>query len=143
LADIPRLVEETRRSGVRIDFEMRVDGAAAAPGPLGRDAYRIVQEALTNVLRHAHAEAVQIACAVDKGVLTIEIEDDGAGFEPRTVSRPRASGQGLGLLGMRERLSLLGGRLAIDAAPGAGTCVTITLPLGPGVVRQSSSEGAA
>jgi signal transduction histidine kinase len=105
--------------------------------------YRIVQEALANVLRHAQAEAVQIACAVDKGVLTIEIEDDGAGFDPRTVSRPRASGQGLGLLGMRERLSLLGGRLAIDAAPGAGTRVTITLPLGPGVVRQSSPEGAA
>jgi signal transduction histidine kinase len=53
LSDIPRLVEETRRSGAKIDFEMQVDSAGVAPGPLGRDAYRIVQEALTNITKHA------------------------------------------------------------------------------------------
>src|SRR5215210_3407968 len=70
LADIARLVEETRRSGAKIDFEMQVDGAAAAPGPLGRDAYRIVQEALTNISKHArgtHAR-VRVAGAPNRGL---------------------------------------------------------------------------
>ena len=61
LADIPRLVEETRCSGAKIDFEMQVDGAAAAPGPLGCDAYRIVQEALTNITRNRDVTAISLS----------------------------------------------------------------------------------
>jgi signal transduction histidine kinase len=60
LADIPRLVDETRRSGAKIDFEMQVDGAAGAPGHLGRDAYRIVQEALTNISKHARGTLARV-----------------------------------------------------------------------------------
>lgn len=91
--------------------------------------YRVVQEALTNVMRHAHAEAVQIACTVTGDSLTIEVEDDGVGFDPDRVSQPRSTGEGLGLLGMRERLALLGGTIDIDAAPGSGTRVTVSVPL--------------
>jgi signal transduction histidine kinase len=91
--------------------------------------YRVVQEALTNVMRHAHAEAVQIACAITGDSLTIEIEDDGVGFDPERVSRPRSTGEGLGLLGMRERLALLGGTIGIDATPGSGTRITVSVPL--------------
>jgi signal transduction histidine kinase len=106
---------------------------ADTPPPLGADAqtavYRVVQEALTNVMRHAHAEAVQIACSVSSDALTIEVEDDGVGFDPERVSQPRSTGEGLGLLGMRERLALLGGTITIDAAPGSGTRVTVSVPL--------------
>ena len=91
--------------------------------------YRVVQEALTNVVRHADAEAVQIACTVTGDSMTIEVEDDGVGFDPDRVSRPRSTGEGLGLLGMRERLALLGGTIDIDATPGSGTRVTVSVPL--------------
>jgi signal transduction histidine kinase len=93
--------------------------------------YRVIQEALTNVMRHARADAVQLACAVSEGALTIEVEDDGVGFDPGRMSSPRLTGEGLGLLGMRERLALLGGRLVIDAAPGSGTRVLVSVPIGP------------
>jgi signal transduction histidine kinase len=100
---------------------------------ISRDAttalYRVAQEALTNVMRHARADTVLIACTVAHDRIVLEVEDDGTGFEPATVGRPRPSGEGLGLLGMRERLSLLGGRLEIESEPGQGTRVVAVLPL--------------
>ena len=91
--------------------------------------YRVVHEALTNVARHAAAESVLIGCMVTTDRLVLEIEDDGAGFEPARLAKPRESGEGLGLLGMRERLALLGGRVDIESEPGHGTRVVIVLPL--------------
>jgi signal transduction histidine kinase len=109
LADIPRLVEETRRSGAKIDFDMRVDGAAAAPGPLGRDAYRIVQEALTNISKHARGTLAQVrvAGAPNRG-LHVCVRN------PPAVSahdRPAPPGSGTGLLGLQERVTLANGVL--------------------------------
>jgi len=100
--------------------------------------YRVVQEALTNIARHSRAECVLIACVATSRALTIEIEDDGIGFEPEQVRHPRESGEGLGLLGMRERLALLGGTCTVEAEPGGGTRVAVTLPLaaGPSVNRE-------
>jgi signal transduction histidine kinase len=100
---------------------------------LSRDAttalYRVTQEALTNVLRHAKAETVFIGCTVTNDRLRVEVEDDGEGFEPDRMTRPRDTGEGLGLLGMRERLALVGGTCDIDSEPGAGTRVVTELPL--------------
>jgi signal transduction histidine kinase len=93
--------------------------------------FRIVQEALSNVARHANADAVMIACTVRDGRITLEVEDDGVGFDVGAGSRPRDTGQGLGLLGMRERLALLGGELDIESEPGHGTRVIASLPLAP------------
>ncbi|MFV0525007.1 MAG: sensor histidine kinase [Acidimicrobiales bacterium] len=109
LADIPRLVEETRRSGTRIDFEMQVDGAAAAAGPLGRDAYRIVQEALTNISKHARGSLaeVRVTGAPSHG-LHVSIRN------PPVVGahdRPPVPGSGTGLLGLQERVTLANGVL--------------------------------
>ena len=109
LADVPRLVEETRRAGAKVDFEMQVDGAAAAPGPLGRDAYRIVQEALTNIGKHArgtHAQ-VRVVGAPNRG-LHISVRN------PPAVGahvRPALPGSGTGLLGLQERVTLANGVL--------------------------------
>jgi signal transduction histidine kinase len=109
LADIPRLVEETRRSGAKIDFEMQVDSAAAAPGPLGRDAYRIVQEALTNISKHArgtHAQ-VRVAGALNRGLHVSVRNPPAVGAH----DRPALPGSGTGLLGLQERVTLASGVL--------------------------------
>jgi signal transduction histidine kinase len=109
LADIPRLVEETRRSGATIDFEMHVDGAAAAPGPLGRDAYRIVQEALTNVSKHARGTQAQVrvAGAPNRGLHVSVRNPTAVGVH----DRPPVPGSGTGLLGLQERVTLAHGVL--------------------------------
>jgi len=83
--------------------------------------YRIVQESLTNVIKHAEAEHVEIA-VVEDGQVTITVHDDGGGFDP---SR---RGDGFGLLGMRERVSLVGGELRVETEPGGGTTVVAILP---------------
>ncbi len=109
LADIPRLVEETRRSGTRIDFEMEVDDIAAAPGPLGRDAYRIVQEALTNISKHARGTLAQVrvAGAPNHG-LHVSVRNPPALGGSDAQAPP---GSGTGLLGLQERVTLADGVL--------------------------------
>jgi len=88
-------------------------------------AYRIAQEALTNVARHAFATRVKIDLQVKNGVLTLSVSDNGRGFEPQKL----AESDCLGLAGMRERASLLGGRLEMQSKPGKGTRVRFRLPL--------------
>lgn len=92
--------------------------------------YRVVQEALTNARKHARAErvSVELACRADKVV--VEVRDSGQGFEVAGVAARPERGEHLGLMGMRERVSLLGGCVEIDSAPGAGTTVRIELPAG-------------
>ena len=90
-------------------------------------AYRIVQEALTNVARHAGVSEVWVRLWADQETLGVQIEDRGTGFEPEAVL---TAGATTGLAGMRERAVLLGGQLTVESAPGAGTCVTAELPLG-------------
>jgi len=88
-------------------------------------AYRIAQEALTNVARHAFATRVRIDLQVKGGLLTLTVADNGRGFEPQKL----AESECLGLAGMRERASLLGGRLLLQSKPGKGTRVLFRLPL--------------
>jgi len=91
--------------------------------------FRVVQEAITNIARHALARNVRIAFRMTPDALTIAIEDDGVGFDMVAVMLSPDSGRGLGLLGMQERIALLGGELVIDSAPGYGTRIDITVPL--------------
>jgi two-component system, NarL family, sensor histidine kinase DevS len=86
--------------------------------------YRIVQEALTNVVKHASAKRVSIIVASSAKTVRAVIEDDGVGFSPGHVRE-----QALGLVGMRERAQLLDGRLEVESAPGAGTTVVVEIPL--------------
>ena len=91
--------------------------------------FRIVQEALQNIVRHAEARSAVIAIEFRPDSLFIQVADDGIGFDPSLVPSEPDTGSGLGLLGMRERASLLGGTLSIDSASGEGTTVVLTVPL--------------
>ena len=93
--------------------------------------FRAVQEAVSNIAKHANAEQVLIQCGIDHDVLTIEIEDDGNGFELSAVTRPKDEGHGWGLLGITERVEALGGKVEIDTAPGQGARVVITVRVPP------------
>jgi PAS domain S-box-containing protein len=89
--------------------------------------YRVLQESLTNVIRHAQASKVAISFRHDeRGAAVLEVRDDGRGFNPAQADRPDA----LGLRGMRERALLHGGSLTVTAEPGTGTTVTLSMPTG-------------
>ena len=88
-----------------------------------RELYRVAQEALNNVLKHAHAGRVTVRLDARDGRAALEVADDGVGFEPAL-----SGGGGFGLPGMRERVERLGGSLWIESAPGAGTRVRAEVP---------------
>jgi signal transduction histidine kinase len=86
--------------------------------------YRIVQEALTNVVKHAQAQTISVVLTKKGDSVTALIEDDGQGFDPS-----QGVGDGLGLLGMRERITLLRGRVAVESSEGSGTVVVVEVPI--------------
>lgn len=90
--------------------------------------FRIAQEALTNVARHAQASQVRIALNCQTDEVAFIIEDDGVGFDPAILEAPDSSRLGWGLIGMRERTELAGGEFFIDSAPGKGTILRFILP---------------
>jgi len=91
--------------------------------------FRIVQEALTNVLRHAQANAARVELNMEGSELVLRIRDDGRGFDPEQAREQALRRQRVGVLGMQERATLLGGRLAIVSAPGAGCEIKVSLPV--------------
>jgi signal transduction histidine kinase len=130
LASAVRWYAERYLSPLGIAFRCEIEGLEERlPVEIETAVFRVVQEALTNVVRHAQAETVLIQMAREGSRLVIEVEDDGAGFDPASVATPLSSGRGLGLLGIRERVELLGGHVTIDSAPGQGTRVAVTVPL--------------
>jgi len=90
--------------------------------------YRIAQEALNNVTKHAKAKKVNVLVEFRRGEIVLMIEDDGRGFNVARATQPAASGKGLGLVGMRERAALLGGKLEIETGRGKGTTVIARVP---------------
>ena len=124
-------VEEMMRhydSGSGCGFEFHSEGDfSRLENELAISAYRIVQEALSNVMKHATATHAQVSLVLsdDERVLHIEIADDGAGFDPATAS------SGIGIIGMRERVYALEGSIAFSSAPDKGTLVAISLPIKP------------
>jgi signal transduction histidine kinase len=105
---------------------LQLDGLAQArlPADVEVVVYRTVQEALSNAARHARARHVAVVVTLIGSKLHVEVRDDGAGFDPA-----RVPATALGLAGMRERAALVQGRLQIDSASGAGTTVTLEVPL--------------
>lgn len=91
--------------------------------------YRVLQEALTNVARHAHATTVHLQLWYDSCAVTAQVEDNGCGFVVDEIVLPEADATGMGLLGMRERVTLLGGTLQLESAPGKGTQLWLEIPV--------------
>ncbi|GAA4528808.1 sensor histidine kinase [Amycolatopsis samaneae] len=123
LADIPVLVANTRRSGLDVNITILLDEAAAAPERLGTTAYRILQEALTNVLRHAPGTVADVAVRGGPGTgLAIEV------VNPLTATAPPSPGSGTGLTGVRERVGLLGGTVSAGPAGEGNFALRAFLP---------------
>ncbi len=118
---VERSVQQERLSGLSVEVQAPED-VSALPAALEVATYRIVQEALSNVARHAHARTCTIRLALSEGILQVEITDDGIGLPP-------AHRGGVGLLSMRERAAELGGTCEIEATPGGGTQVCARLPV--------------
>lgn len=100
--------------------------------------FRVVQEGLTNIARYAVASRVDLALTCGPDCCTLELRDDGKGFDPAAVGR-----KSFGLLGMRERVERIGGKVTIDSAPGKGTRVWVSLPCGKATAEKASPQAAA
>ena len=112
------------QTGIAVEFEPGAHEEERLPPEIETSLYRIVQESLTNIVKHARAGRVSIVLSRRPGLVSVIVEDDGVGFEPA-----RAREDGLGILGMRERVGLLGGRIAVESRPGAGTTLVAEVPL--------------
>jgi signal transduction histidine kinase len=112
----------SEQSGTQVDLEAHL-GEQRLAGEVETTLYRIVQEALTNVVKHAEATRASVTLTRKPGSVVAVVEDDGRGFDVA------AANGGLGLIGMRERLAVVGGRLSIEASPGSGTTLVAEVPL--------------
>jgi len=121
------LVDRVRRGGLDVDAHVELESergalsARLAP-ELETAVYRIVQEALTNAVKHGGASRASVEVLEADGAVAITVRDDGSGFDPQAAT------EGFGVAGMRERADILRGDLSVQSAPGAGTTVTVTLP---------------
>jgi signal transduction histidine kinase len=127
-AAIDMLAEtQLRRAGITVRCELaELERHRLAPA-IEITVFRIVQEAITNIMRHSGATSVLIQGGLDGGHVWVEIEDDGHGFDLAGIHPDGESLRGVGLLGMRERAELLGGRLTIDSAAGEGTRIKVEI----------------
>jgi signal transduction histidine kinase len=123
LADLPDLVETIRSTGLNVELTLPND-LESIPRQTGAAVYRIAREALTNVVRHAHASAASVQVDHHDGRVEVAVRDDGSGSARDEGVRP-----GHGIVGMRERAEALGGRLTAGASSGGGFLVTASLPV--------------
>ncbi len=121
----------SENSGVPVDWHSQGLEQDRLPLELESTLYRITQEALTNVARHASAKRVSILLERRPGQVSLILEDDGKGFDVAAAFHSFSTNGKLGLLGMRERVSLTGGALNIESRPGAGTTLFVRVPLAP------------
>jgi PAS domain S-box-containing protein len=122
-----------------VPADFHATGMEAGRLPLDTETalYRVTQEALTNVLRHANAKRVGVLLERRKDLISLIVEDDGAGFDAAAVLQAAHSRGNLGLLGMQERVVMVGGTIEIESSPGAGTTVFVRVPLEAGNPAES------
>ena len=128
-----------------IDNRLKVDGLKVSlkttggkrrlPPAVEVGLFRIIQEAFSNITRHAHARNVDLVVTFKKGSIAVRIRDDGTGFDVKGATSPKDWPRGLGLLGMRERAELMNGSLVIKSSPGHGTEIGIEVPLTGGGIN--------
>ncbi|HEY8630051.1 MAG TPA: GAF domain-containing protein [Gaiellaceae bacterium] len=124
VAAVERLVQTfSEATAIRVDLEAQL-GDARLPAEVETTLYRIVQEALTNIVKHAGASRVSILLVRRRGTATVVIEDDGQGFDLAELGE-----EGMGIIGMRERVELHEGRLTVESTPGSGATLAAEVPL--------------
>jgi signal transduction histidine kinase len=130
----------------RAGYEVSYQATPLAPPPSPAAAlicYRVAQEALTNVARHARASHVRVDLSASGGWLRLIVADDGAGFDPVAMRARARTGGSMGLLSLEERAALGGGALRLDTAPGRGTTLTLRLPLAAGAAAAAPAPPPA
>jgi signal transduction histidine kinase len=127
-----RAFAESRLTEKGIQLKMETSGLKRRlPPPVETCLFRVLQEAVTNIVRHSGASSARISLRHEDGEVHLLVVDDGIGFDPAEVMSSPDRTRALGLAGMQERMSLIGGRVAIDSLPGGGTRVEATLRLEP------------
>jgi signal transduction histidine kinase len=137
---LERLAADVQRAhGLPVTLETNLRTRSRLPAAVETTLYRITQEALTNVARHAAARSVSVVVEVRRGSVTLIVEDDGRGFDSTRLTGERDE-RSLGLFGMRERATLLGGSLTIESSSGGGTSVFVEIPLSDGQPIVASTD---
>jgi signal transduction histidine kinase len=132
--------ELEERTGLEIDFELDGEPQPVDP-PVNTALFRVAQEALTNVVKHAQAAQVGMHLRYSSDGVSLQVSDDGVGFDQDALSdKGRAS---WGLLGMEERATLLGGTLSVQSKAGSGTCVLVTIPYRASVQEEADDNEAS
>jgi signal transduction histidine kinase len=130
-------------AGVQVDFSDHSEGLRLPPH-LETALFRVAQEAMTNILRHADATRVSIRLSQSGGRIFLEIRDDGRGFDVQRTAGEAVSRKHLGLLGIQERVALAGGEVTVESTLREGTCLRIWVPLPredpPGLEQMGSLE---
>jgi two-component system, NarL family, sensor histidine kinase LiaS len=112
------------RTGLKLEFECAID-AHDLPYEVEQELYFALREGIINAIRHSRASELNLSLTQNQTTCCVELRDNGVGFDKSSV----VSGGGFGLKGMRERIEKVGGHLAIETAPGKGTCIAIEVPL--------------
>jgi two-component system sensor histidine kinase UhpB len=120
--------EFERRYGIQTEFTVE-GNRVRLPAEYETVLFRVVQEGLTNVAKHAQATHATVKLEIQPTQVCVDIYDDGRGFEPEQVLRRDSTHIGWGLLGIQERTSLLGGQYEITSDPGSGTSIRVRVPL--------------
>jgi signal transduction histidine kinase len=128
---VPAVETQLKRFSARTGIEVRLDTRGdhdTLPEVVQTAIYRVAQEALTNVTRHAGATVVEMDLEERDGGAELRVRDDGSGFDPSGRTNSEGPSGGLGLVGMAERARLVGGELDVRSAPGGGTTITLRVP---------------
>jgi signal transduction histidine kinase len=116
-----------RRFTLNVDFAGNLWGRRFS-SPIEITLYRVLQEAVTNIAKHAQAQKISVVLAAEAGEIRLIIEDDGIGFSGTNIAPPVVRTSGLGILGIHERLAIVGGSLTIEQTPGHGTVLFCRIP---------------
>ncbi len=134
------VVRQADRAGLVPHFNVHSLGAPLPPN-VEIAAFRVAQEALNNVVKHARAKSVWVDLRQSDDEIDLAIRDDGIGFDPESTRRRAARGESFGLLGIQERVELLGGRADIRSQADRGTSIRVRLPIGFPTPADDSKEG--
>lgn len=133
------LVESNRDRLPQVDLKLSL-GKTRLPPHLEVELFRIAQESVKNIIRHANARNAAMSLRGEPGRVVLVVQDDGVGFDPQAAMDPLSPRPAWGLLGMKERAEGLGGSMVIDSQPGAGTCIRVEVPLTQEVGHESDTH---